>query len=81
MKTETENKWFYKFQTEIEKLIDNSNYTRVGYMLFYEVMKAKYLECWDLRNNNTGDYVQVMFVAHRSSGYVAIYTYNDLFKK
>lgn len=81
MKTEIENKWFYKFQTEIETMIDNSNYTRVGLMLFQEITKGKYIECWDLRNNVNGDYVQIMFVAYRSSGYIAVYTYNDIFRK
>lgn len=69
-------KWFYKFAHEIEKRIEDNNYSRHGYCLYQEITKDRYFECWDLQDNETGKVTQILFVVNKITGFLFSYNSN-----
>lgn len=73
----TKGKWFFKHQEEISQKIERRNYSRVGFCLWQTIYKGIYSEAWDLRHNETGEYIQVIAIAHKQTGFIQFYKSTD----
>lgn len=74
MTTTIKTKWFYKYIDAIRQRVEAANYSFYGYCHYQIIDDGKYIECWDVQNNETQKIEQIVAVANKHTDFIFFYS-------